>query len=252
VLLYFNREIAQPRVYARYFKNQEDDLISGYGPIGDQLMSIYRRLFAAFGPQGWWPGASPFEVCIGAILTQNTNWGNVEKAISNLKGKNLLNPRAIYGLPRGSLAEIIQPAGYYNIKAGRLQNFVAFLVEKFDENLDAMFATGLELLRPMLLGIKGIGPETADSILLYAGRLPSFVVDVYTVRALTRHDLIDEYANYDEIRSLFMDHLPSDVGLYNEYHALWVTLGKNYCKKTKPRCEKCPLNKDLFLSGKGK
>ncbi len=211
------------------------------GPVGDQLISIYRRLLSAFGPQDWWPGDSPFEVCAGAILTQNTNWGNVRRAISNLKNKDLLDPRAIYELSRESLARIIRPAGYYNVKAVRLQNFVAFLLDKFEGDLDAMFSIGLETLRPMLLDIKGIGPETADSILLYAGGLPSFVVDVYTVRALMRHDFIDENADYEEVRSLFMDHLTADAGLYNEYHALWVVLGKNFCKKTRPRCEECPL-----------
>ena len=205
-------------------------------------MSIYERLLAAFGPQDWWPGDSPFEVCAGAILTQNTSWENVKRAISNLKNKGLLSPRAIYELPRESLARIIRPAGYYNVKAGRLQNFVAFLLGEFKGNLDNMFSMGLETLRPMLLDIKGIGPETADSILLYAGELPSFVVDVYTARALMRHDFIDENADYEGVRSLFMDHLPADVELYNEYHALWVILGKSFCKKTKPRCEGCPLN----------
>jgi endonuclease-3 related protein len=211
-------------------------------PVGDQLISIYERLLVAFGPQDWWPGDSPFEVCTGAILTQNTSWENVKRAISNLKNKGLLSPRAIYELPRESLAQIIRPAGYYNVKAGRLQNFVAFLLGKFEGNLDNMFSMDLETLRPMLLDIKGIGPETADSILLYAGELPSFVVDVYTIRALMRHDFIDENAGYEEVRSLFMDHLPADVELYNEYHALWVILGKSFCKKTKPRCEGCPLN----------
>lgn len=218
-------------------------LTTGYaGPVEDQLMSIYERLLAAFGPQDWWPGDSPFEVCAGAILTQNTSWENVRRAISNLKNKGLLSPRAIYELSRGSLARIIRPAGYYNVKAGRLQNFVAFLVDEFEGNLDNMFSTGLETLRPMLLDIKGIGPETADSILLYAGELPSFVVDVYTIRALMRHDFIDENADYERVRSLFMDHLPADVELYNEYHALWVILGKSFCKKTRPRCDGCPLN----------
>ncbi len=153
-----------------------------------------------------------------------------------------MRPRAIYELSRESLALIIRPAGYYNVKAGRLQNFVAFLVDEFGGNLDTMFSKGLETLRPMLLDIKGIGPETADSILLYAGELPSFVVDVYTIRALMRHDFIDGNADYEGVRSLFMDHLPADVKLYNEYHALWVILGKSFCKKTKPRCEECPLN----------
>ena len=219
------------------------DLTTGCaGPVGDQLISIYERLLAAFGPQDWWPGDSPFEVCTGAILTQNTSWENVKRAISNLKNKGLLSPRAIYELPRESLAQVIRPAGYYNVKAGRLQNFVAFLLDKFEGNLDNMFSMGLETLRTMLLDIKGIGPETADSILLYAGELPSFVVDVYTVRVLMRHNFIDENAGYEEVRSLFMDHLPADVELYNEYHALWVILGKSFCKKTKPRCEGCPLN----------
>lgn len=209
--------------------------------IQDQLIFIYERLLSAFGPQNWWPGDSPFEVCVGAILTQNTSWENVKKAIFNLKNKGLLEPRAIYELPRESIAAIIRPAGYYNIKAGRLQNFMAFLMNEFHGDLDHMFSTGMEVLRPRLLGVKGIGPETADSILLYAGRLPSFVVDVYTMRALIRHDLIEESADYEEVRALFMDHLPADVDLYNEYHALWVNLGKRFCKKTKPRCEKCPL-----------
>ena len=218
-------------------------LTTGYaGPVGDQLISIYERLLSAFGPQDWWPGDSPFEVCAGAILTQNTSWENVRRAISNLKNKDLLRPRAIYELSRESLAQIIRPAGYYNVKAERLQNFVAFLVDEFEGSIDTMFSKGLETLRPMLLDIKGIGPETADSILLYAGELPSFVVDVYTVRALMRHDFIDENADYEGVRSLFMDHLPADVELYNEYHALWVILGKNFCKKTKPRCEECPLS----------
>jgi endonuclease-3 related protein len=218
-------------------------LTTGYvGPVGDQFISIYERLLSAFGPQAWWPGESPFEVCTGAILTQNTNWGNARKAVSNLKNKDLLRPRAIYELSEESLSLIIRPAGYYNVKAERLKNFVAFLIDEFGGNLDTMFSKGLETLRPMLLDIKGIGPETADSILLYAGELPSFVVDVYTIRALMRHDFIDGNADYEGVRSLLMDHLPADVKLYNEYHALWVVLGKTFCKKTKPRCDECPLN----------
>ncbi len=212
------------------------------GPVGDQLRSLYEHLLSAFGPQDWWPGDSPFEICAGAILTQNTSWENVRRAISNLKDKDLLRPRAIYELSRESLAQIIRPAGYYNVKAERLQNFVVFLMDEFEGNIYDMFSRGLDILRPLLLDIRGIGPETADSILLYAGELPSFVVDTYTIRALMRHDFIDENADYEEVRSLFMDHLPADVKLYNEYHALWVILGKNFCKKTKPRCDRCPLN----------
>ena len=218
------------------------DSITGFGgPIGYKLMSIYQRLSDAFGPQHWWPGDSPFEVCVGAILTQNTNWGNVKRAISNLKNGGLLSPGAIYEIPGQMLAGVIRPAGYYNVKAGRLRNFVAFLVEEFNGELETMFETGLEALRPMLLDIKGIGPETADSILLYAGSLPTFVVDTYTARVLLRHDITDENADYEEIRALFMEHIPLNIELYNEYHALLVNLGKNYCKKGRPICEECPI-----------
>ncbi|MGQ9745052.1 MAG: endonuclease III domain-containing protein [Dissulfurimicrobium sp.] len=213
-----------------------------YGPVGERLLLIYERLYAHFGAQHWWPGETPFEISVGAILTQNTSWSNVSKAISNLKVKGMLDPVVLYNLPHEAIAEAIRPAGYFNVKAQRLQAFVSFLVERFNSSLDDMFSTGLEKLRPMLLSIKGIGPETADSILLYAGGLPSFVVDAYTVRALLRHDLIDQYAAYEDVRSLFMDHLQEDTALFNEYHALWVALGKQYCKKNAPLCEACPLN----------
>jgi endonuclease-3 related protein len=213
-----------------------------YGPVGDRLLLIYERLYAHFGAQHWWPGETPFEVSAGAILTQNTSWDNVSKAISNLKAKGMLDPVVLYNLPHEAIAEAIRPAGYFNVKAQRLHAFVSFLAERFNGSLDDMFSIGLEGLRPMLLDIKGIGPETADSILLYAGRLPSFVVDAYTVRALLRHDLIDQDAAYEDVRSLFMDHLQEDTALFNEYHALWVALGKQYCKKNRPLCEACPLN----------
>jgi endonuclease-3 related protein len=204
-------------------------------------MSLHEDLLAAFGPQRWWPADTPFEVCVGAILTQNTNWANVTRAVENLKKEGLLNPAALHEIPRSVLSELVRPAGYYNLKAGRLQNFVGFLVEEFGGDLRAMFSLGLEELRPRLLQIRGIGPETADSILLYAGEIPSFVVDAYTVRALARHDIIGDEAGYEEVRSLFMDNLPADVELYNEYHALWVRVGKEFCRKTRPKCEGCPL-----------
>lgn len=211
------------------------------GPIGERLFSIYERLQASFGPQHWWPGETPFEVSAGAILTQNTSWDNVSKAISNMKARGMLDPLVLYNLPPDVIAEAIRPAGYFNVKAGRLKNFVSFLVERFNSSLDDMFDSGLEYLRPMLLGVKGIGPETADSILLYAGGLPSFVVDAYTVRALFRHDLVDHDMAYDDVRSLFMDHLPMDTALFNEYHALFVALGKRHCKKSIPLCDLCPI-----------
>ena len=208
--------------------------------LGQKLMEIFNLLYDAFGPRHWWPGDSPFEVIVGAILTQNTTWKNVEKAINNLKRANLLEPKALYRLPYEILVELIHPVGFFNIKAKRLKAFLNFLFEEFQGNLEEMFSLEMEGLRKKLLSIPGIGPETADSILLYAGGKPSFVVDAYTRRILSRHGLIHEEASYEEIRELFMDHLPSDVGLFNEYHALLVELGKRFCK-TKPHCKGCPL-----------
>ncbi|HID96771.1 MAG TPA: endonuclease III domain-containing protein [Thermodesulfobacteriaceae bacterium] len=210
--------------------------------VSEYLAEIYERMLKALGPQGWWPGDTPFEVCVGAVLTQNTNWTNVEKAIAGLRERDLLEPRAIFELPREMVAAIIRPAGYYNVKASRLRNFTAFLMEKFGGSLDAMFSLAMEELRSMLLEVNGIGPETADSILLYAGGYPSFVVDAYTMRILKRHDLVFEEAGYDEVRSLFMDSLPEDPVLFNEYHALLVALGRNYCRRSRPLCRGCPLD----------
>lgn len=210
----------------------------------DRLLSIYQSLFEHFGPQKWWPGETAFEVCVGAILTQNTSWQNVKKAIDNLKAADALSPQVMSQMDENSLANLIRPAGYYNIKARRLKSFLHFLMSEFGGDLDTMFAHPLGELRGGLLSIKGIGPETADSILLYGGNLPTFVVDAYTMRALLRHGLIFEDATYEDVRSMFMDNLPLDVGLYNEFHALWVALGKNYCRKTKPLCDTCPLGFD--------
>jgi len=209
------------------------------------LMKIYNLLFDHFGPQNWWPGDSPFEVCIGAILTQNTNWQNVEKAIENLKKNKLLDPFSLYQLSTQELANIIKPCGFFNIKAKRIKNFIKFLVEKYEGDLNKLFATGLENARKELLSINGLGKETVDSILLYAGNFPIFVVDAYTYRILFRHLLIEEDATYDTIQDLFMTHLPHDPKLFNEYHALLVACGKNYCKKKSPICEKCPLKELL-------
>lgn len=206
-----------------------------------RLTEIYERLFHHFGPQGWWPGETPFEVCVGAILTQNTSWQNVKKAIDNLKAAEALSPQAMFSMREPVLAELIHPAGYYNIKANRLKAFINFLIQEFHGDLDAMFQRASEELRERLLSVRGIGPETADSILLYGGRLPTFVVDAYTMRALLRHGLIFEDAAYEDVRSMFMDNLPLDVQLYNEFHALLVALGKHYCKKTRPLCSDCPL-----------
>ncbi len=178
---------------------------------------------------------------MGAILTQNTNWKNVEKAISNLKQAGLLNLPAMLALPREVLAEYIRPAGYYNIKAGRLRNLLILIAEQHNGSLEALFSLPLDELRRQLLAVKGIGPETADSIILYAAAQPIFVVDTYTHRILLRHDLIDEDTDYHSLQELFMDSFPPDVDQYGEFHALLVRTGNQFCKKTNPRCDICPL-----------
>ena len=206
------------------------------------LKEIYKRLYDFFGPQNWWPAETPFEVCVGAILTQNASWKNVEKAINNLKQKNLLDPFKLYSIPTDELAKLIRSCGFYNLKAKRLKNFLKVLVEEFDGKLENIFALGLEKAREKLLQIKGLGKETVDSILLYAGNLPIFVVDAYTYRILFRHGLIPEEVTYDEIQELFMSNLEPDPKLFNEYHALLVKCGKTYCKNKNPLCKTCPLN----------
>lgn len=208
----------------------------------DKISEIYRRLFDFFGPQDWWPGETPFEIMVGAVLTQNTAWTNVEKAIGNLKDYDLLSFTALVSLPPPVLAEHIRPCGYYNLKAGRLQNLLHLIRDEFNGEVESFLAQDLTVLRQALLAVKGIGRETADSICLYAAAKPIFVVDAYTHRILSRHDLIlaDE-ADYDEIQELFMDKLPEDPAMFNEYHALLVRLGKEYCKKSKPKCDACPL-----------
>src|SRR3954470_10766175 len=205
------------------------------------LREAYERMLAAFGPQHWWPGDSPFEIMVGAVLVQNTAWRNVERAIANLRDAAVMNPRGLYDLPPVELAELIRPAGYYQVKAKRLRNLLRFVMEEYDGSLDAMFRTGLPNLREQLLAINGIGPETADAILLYAGGMPTFVVDTYAHRILARHGRIGYDAAYDEIKDYFESELPSDAALYNEYHALLVRVGKDHCKRAAPKCESCPL-----------
>ncbi len=207
--------------------------------LGGLLRDLYQRLFQAFGPQGWWPGDTPLEVAVGAILTQNTNWNNVARVLATLKEEGLLDPQALRALPEVELARRLKPAGYYNIKARRLQSFLAFLAQ-FGDSLERLAAADLEKLRPALLSIKGVGPETADSILLYALNQPTFVVDAYTFRISSRHGLIPEAISYEDLRQTFMAHLPPEVPLYQEYHALLVRLGKEYCRP-QPRCAGCPL-----------
>ncbi len=203
-------------------------------------MKIYQTMLNTLGPQQWWPGETPFEVVIGAILTQNTNWSNVEKAIRNLKAADRLSPSGIYELSTIELAQLIRPSGFFNVKAKRVKTFINWLFSRYEGDLSRMFRQDLQTLRDELLSVKGIGPETADSILLYAGNMPTFVVDAYTHRIFSRHGFISEESTYDEMKAFFEENLPKDVRLFNEYHALLVQIGKRYCKPKKA-CEPCPL-----------
>jgi len=237
------------------------------------LRSTFRLLSRHFGPQRWWPGDTPFEVCVGAILTQNTAWTNVEKAIANLRRAGVLSPRKMRTLPHAKLAALIRPAGYFNVKARRLRSFLDFLHEQFRDDLRMMFQMPTAALREKLLSVNGIGPETADSILLYAGGHESFVVDAYTKRIIVRHGWTQRDPDYHEVKKLFeraltkaelpttnhqspialpTAHKSSGMSaasechsprtrIFNEYHALIVAVGKHYCRSREPRCEACPL-----------
>ena len=207
------------------------------------LLKIYNLLYEKFGPRHWWPGDTRLEIIIGAILTQNTAWKNVEKAIKNLKREGVLKVRSLTCIPEKKLARLIKPAGYYNIKSHRMKSFLSFLNTKYSGNLNRMFKTETQKLRSELLGIKGVGPETADSILLYAGGKPVFVVDAYTKRVFSRHDFAAQETEYEGWQQLFQDNLPSDVKLYNEFHALIVELGKELCRSNNPMCTKCPIRR---------
>jgi len=206
----------------------------------DKIRTMYRILFKAFGPQHWWPGDTPFEVAVGAILTQNTNWGNVEKAITHLKAAHALSSKKIHEMPVNTLAALIRPAGYFNIKAKRVKSFIHFLCEQYGGSMKRMEKEDTHILRAKLLSVHGIGPETADSILLYALNKPIFVIDAYTKRILSRHGILGHDEPYSDFQKLFHLSLRSEAGLYNEYHALFVATGKFFCKP-KPLCAKCPL-----------
>ena len=241
-------------------------------PSSQTIQTIYRELSQVWGPQHWWPAESPFEVIVGAILTQNTSWTNVERALANLRAANAMSGDAIRTLPLSELEQLVRPSGYFRQKAARLKGFVAFVDERYGGSLDAMLARPTAALREELLMQKGIGPETADSILLYAGQHPVFVVDAYTRRVLQRHEAISDEASYDAVRESVESalhneeltrpatgrtsetapqaHQPSAMSMaarpilaqvYNEMHGLFVQLGKHYCLKTQPRCELCPL-----------
>lgn len=206
----------------------------------NKLLLTYNKLYSHFGPQHWWPGETPFEVAVGAVLTQNTNWGNVEKAIDNLKREGKLNASAIHKITTESLAALIKPAGYFNVKAKRLKHFVSFLMKDYGGSMSRMKDAKLPSIREDLLRVNGIGPETADSIILYALEKPVFVVAAYTKRVLSRHNIKDHDASYDSFQELFDLNLKRDFRLFNEYHALFVKVAKEHCR-TKPICEGCPL-----------
>ncbi|MGC2819253.1 MAG: hypothetical protein WA198_06190 [Candidatus Sulfotelmatobacter sp.] len=248
----------------------------------DQIRAYYRALFQAWGPQNWWPAQSRFEVIVGAYLTQNTAWTNVEKALANLRAARVLSIKGIRQVSLPELERLIRPSGYFRQKAKRLKTFVAFLHRQYGGSLAKKFARPTPELREELPNLNGVGPETADSILLYAGNHPVFVVDAYTRRILARHEILPEDATYEDIRKLLETslaplaelagetkqsvtrrlalespgaaHPPSRMSaakrtaltqIYNEMHGLIVGVGKNYCKKSQPHCDGCPLQ--IFL-----
>ena len=205
------------------------------------LLEMYRKLSEEFGPTGWWPARTLFEVAVGAILTQNTAWRNVEKSIRNLRRNKLLSARSLSTIPSDELAPLVRPAGYFRLKTVRLKNFVGFLHREYAGSMARMRREPTDRLREKLLQVTGIGPETADSILLYALGKPIFVVDAYTRRILSRHDLVEDSGEYEELRGFFERNLPRDVTLFKEFHALLVRVGSQFCKR-EPLCDECPLN----------
>ena len=218
------------------------------GDAHSTLHKYFLALFEAHGPQHWWPGRSRFEIIVGAILTQSTSWANVEGAIANLRNARLLTPPAIRDIPAAKLASLIRPSGYFRQKAKKLKAFVDFLFDDYSGSLSRMFRTPTAQLREQLLAVHGIGPETADSILLYAGEHPVFVIDAYTRRILERHGLADSKRSYEDLRGLFETTLPRDTQLFNEYHALIVHTGQNFCRRSVARCNECPLKPFLPAS----
>ncbi len=208
--------------------------------LSSPIFAIYQKLYDYYGPQNWWPAESDFEVIVGAILTQNTAWQNVEKAIQNLKTYNLLTPQKLWAISEKKLYPIIKPSGFYRLKTKRLKAFLDFMFKKYDGSISNLKNQKLSILRKEMLEISGIGEETADSILLYALKKPVFVIDAYTRRTFSRHNFFDYNTAYSKIQEIFMRQLPKSVKIYQEYHALLVKLAKDYCQ-TKPKCSKCPM-----------
>ena len=208
---------------------------------GEILRRFYRTLLESFGPQGWWPARTRWEVICGAILTQNTTWRNASFAIKNLRKAGLLNGRSLRQIPSQELEELIRPAGFYRQKARTLQGFANWLEQAHGGSLASLFGRGAEEARQQLLALSGIGAETADAVLLYAGRQPVFVADAYTRRILSRHELLPAAANYEAAQQFLHQHLPPEEALFNEFHALLVEAAKRYCHRNVAHCEACPL-----------
>jgi endonuclease-3 related protein len=239
-------KIATKRFSGRKILATRDDLqetaTATHAPAhSGELLRYYDVMSAALGPMRWWPAQTPFEVIVGAILTQSTAWGNVELAIANLRRAKLLTPSAMLRVRTSRLAALIRPSGYFRQKAKKLKAFVRFLQTDYKGSLARMFQAPTAELREKLLEVHGIGPETADSILLYGGNHPIFVVDAYTHRILGRHEITDGKADYEKVRALIEKSIPRQAELFNEFHALIVNTGKNWCRKSVPRCEECPL-----------
>lgn len=205
------------------------------------LRVVYRSLSRALGPQGWWPAKGPFEMMVGAILTQATNWRNVEQALAHLRRHGGLGPRGLLEIPTLRLEKAIRPAGYFRQKAKRLRVFARWYMNRYQGSARRMFRTPWRILRHELLGLHGIGPETADSMLLYAGQQPVFVVDAYTIRVFRRHQMVRPGATYDEVQHWAMREVPPRVAVYNEFHALLVAVGKRFCHRRDPDCHQCPM-----------
>ncbi|MDD5038327.1 MAG: endonuclease [Dehalococcoidales bacterium] len=218
--------------------------------IGQVLQDVYFRLLERYGPQYWWPADEPFEVMVGAILTQSAAWINVEKAITNLKAAKALSPHVLRTLRPSDIAALVHPCGYYNVKALKLKSLACWLGEYCGDNLDKLFASSIGKLRQQLLSVYGIGEETADSIILYAANKPIFVIDAYTRRIISRLGLTPDGNSYAAYQALFMENLPADVRLFNEYHALLVCLGKRVCRG-RPLCQQCCLKNICYFSTNG-
>lgn len=240
--------LRQPRFRNRPRHAASQPPVAPQPQVVSELGIYYDALFRAYGPQHWWPGRTRFEIVVGAILTQNTSWSNVERAIAELRREKLLSVAAFERVPLARLARLIRSSGYFRQKARKLKAFVKFLREEYQGSLDKLFAVPTAELREQLLTVHGIGPETADSILLYAGKHPVFVVDAYTRRILERHQLVHPKAAYEEIRGVFEHSLPPSPPMFNEYHALIVHTGKHFCRKREPSCERCALRPFLPLT----